>query len=201
MSDGRATPPAILRTRRIHEGWSRYLVATVRLEDGAEVEREIEDHGQAVAVLPYDAERRTALLVRVLRPPVLLAGAEDPHLFEAPAGMLEDEAPEAAARREALEEAGVGLGPMESFGSPFTSAGVSTERLHLFLAPYAAADRVESGGGLEEEHENIRVVETPLARLYQQVERGEQNDLKTVALCLLLRARKPELFEPPSGGG
>ena len=173
------------------------MLATVRLDDGAEVEREIEDHGQAVAVLPYDPDRRVALLVRVLRPPVLHAGGAAAHLLEAPAGILEDEPVEDAARREALEEAGVRLRELEAFGAPFTSAGVSTERLHLFLAAYTRADRIEAGGGLEEEHENIRVRETPLAALYDQVMRGEVNDMKTITLCLLLRARRPELFERP----
>lgn len=196
MRDARSSPPEILRTRVVHDGWARFLLATVRLDDGSEAEREIEDHGQGVGVLPYDPERRTVLLVRVLRPPVLHAGVGDPHLLEAPAGLLEDEEPEAAARREALEEAGVRLGPLEGFGAPFTSAGVSTERLHLFLAAYTAADRVAEGGGLAEEHENIRVVEAPLTELWRQIEAGELRDIKTMTLCLLLRARRPDLFEP-----
>lgn len=190
--------PAILRTRTLHEGFSTFSVATVRLDDGAEVEREIEDHGQAVAVLPYDPERRTALLVRNLRPPLLHVGLPDGHLLEVPAGILEDEEPADAVRREALEEAGVRLGEVEAFGAPFSTAGVSTERLHLFLAAYSQADRVAEGGGLEEEHENIRVIELPLRELWSRVEAGRLHDLKTVALCAILRARRPDLFEPES---
>ncbi len=186
--------PAILNTRCIHKGWGSFSLVTVRLDDGTEAEREIEDHGAAAAVLPYDPERRTALLVRNLRPPLLYLGLEDAHLLEAPAGMLEDEQPADAARREALEEAGVRLAELEPFGAPFSTAGVSTERLHLFLAAYSRTDRVSPGGGLAEEHENIRVVEMPLAELWARVGRGEVDDLKTLALCALLRARRPELF-------
>lgn len=187
--------PSILTTSVIHQAWGRYLRLTVRLEDGAEVEREVEDHGRAVAVLPYDPERRTALLVRQLRMGPLMAGDDDPYLLEAPAGMIEEEGAAPAAKREALEEAGVRLSELQALGAPYSTAGVSTERIDLFLAPYARADRVRSGGGLEEEHENIRVVEIPLAQLWARIDAGEIRDLKTIALGALLKARRPDLFD------
>ena len=188
--------PELLRSRLLHDdGFVRFHLTAVRLDDGSETERAIEDHGEAVAVLPYDPERRTALLVRNLRVPLMQLGEAEPHLLEVPAGLKEDEAPDAAARREALEEAGVRLDKLEPFGAGFSSAGVSTERIHLFLAAYTAADRVSEGGGLEEEHENIKVVERPLAELWRRLEAGELRDLKTITLCALLRARRPELFE------
>jgi nudix-type nucleoside diphosphatase (YffH/AdpP family) len=146
-----------------------------------------------VAVLPYDAERKTALLVRLLRNGPLVAGDGEPVLLEAPAGML-DGAPEDVARREAMEEAGVRLDALEPLGAPYASAGVSTERIDLFLAPYAAADRIAEGGGLAVEHEDIEVVETPLAELARMIDAGEVRDLKTLALGLALRLRRPELF-------
>ena len=188
--------PTVLSTRVLHQGWGRYLCVTVRLEDGQEVRREVEDHGQAVAVLPYDPQRRTALLVRLLRTGPLVAGDAEPVLLEAPAGMIDDGDPAATARREALEEAGVRLTALEPLGVPYSTAGVSTERIALFLAPYAAGDRVEAGGGLPAEHENITVVETPLAALWGMVEAGAVRDLKTLALVLALKVRRPELFEP-----
>ena len=187
--------PTVLSTRVLHQGWARFLAVTVRLEDGAKVEREIEDHGQAVAVLPYDAERRTALLVRLLRTGPLVARDDDPYLVEAPAGMIEDDDAAATARREAHEEAGVRLGPLEPLGAPYSTAGVSTERIALFLARYSRSDRIAEGGGLAEEHENIKVVEMPLAELWAMVEAGAMRDLKTLALVLALKVRRPELFE------
>ena len=185
---------ALLRTKVIHEGWSTMRLATVRLDDGTEVEREVEDHGRAVTVLPYDPERRTALLVRQLRLGPLVFGEADPHLVEAPAGIVEDEEPAAAARREALEEAGVRLVELEAFGAPYATGGVSTERIDLFLARYSTADQVEAGGGAKGEHENITVLELPLRDLLAQALAGEIRDLKTLALILLLHARRPELF-------
>ena len=195
MTDTR-TPPAILQTEVLHDGWSRFLEVKVRLEDGAEVDRYVEDHGKAIAVLAYDPERRTALLVRQLRMGPLVAGEPDAYLLEVPAGIIEGEPPEAAAKREAMEEIGVRLRDLELCGVPFSTAGVSTERIHLFLGAFTAADRVSAGGGLEGEHENIRVIERPLPDLLAQVLSGELRDLKTVALTLILHARRPELFAP-----
>ncbi len=188
--------PTVLSTRVLHQGWGRYLAVTVRLEDGAEVERELEDHGQAVAVLPYDPERRMALLVRLLRTGPLVAGDDDPFLLEAPAGMIEDGDAAATARRESMEEAGLRITALEPLGAPYSTAGVSTERITLFLASYTRHDRIDAGGGLAEEHENIRVVETPLAELWAMVEACAVRDLKTLTLALALKVRRPELFEP-----
>ena len=188
--------PKLLRLQLLYDGWSRFQLAAIRLEDGTEVERAVEDHGQAAAVLPYDAYRRTVLLVRLLRPGPLVAGAEEPFLVEAPAGLIEEEGPEETARREALEETGVRLEALEFVGAPFSTPGVSTERIHLYLAPYTAADRVEAGGGVDGEHENIEVVETPIPQLGRQLDAGEIRDLKTLTLALALRARRPQLFQP-----
>ena len=186
--------PKLMNTRILYEGWGRYVGMTVRLEDGAEVEREIEDHGRAIAVLPYDPERRCALLVRQLRMGPLFAGVENPYLLEAPAGIIEGEQPDETARREALEEVGVRLSELQPVGVPFSTAGCSSERIDMFLAPYSSSDRVESGGGAEGEHENIRVIEKPLDELLRMVRANELPDLKTIALVLLLLAHRPELF-------
>lgn len=51
---------AIRSSKVVHNGWLKLHVATLSGDDGVEFKREIEDHGNAVAVLPYDAERRMA---------------------------------------------------------------------------------------------------------------------------------------------
>lgn len=185
--------PEILNVRTVHEGWSRFGVAIVRLADGTVVEREIEDHGDSVGVLPYDPERRTATLVRELRVPVLHREGRTAQL-EAPAGLIDDGSPEDNARREVLEETGLRLGHLESLGRSYSCAGISTECIYLFLAPYGAADRAGPGGGAEGEHENIRVVEMPLGELARMADAGEILDLKTLTLVMALRVRQPGLF-------
>ena len=75
----------IVGSEPIHAGWSRLHKATIQTDDGARIVREVEDHGNGAAVLPYDPERGVALLARQLRTGPLFAGAADPLLLEAPA--------------------------------------------------------------------------------------------------------------------
>lgn len=177
-----------------HRGWSALLVATIRLPDGSTITREIEDHGNAVGVLAYDPVRRTAVLVQQMRAPVLLA-AKQPHLLEAVAGLIDgDEAPESSARRETMEEAGLRLRSLDHVVTAWTMPGISTERMDLFLGEYAQADRVNAGGGIEDE--SIQVFEMPLAELAAMADAGTLTDMKTLLLLLTLRLRRPDLFIP-----
>lgn len=185
----------IVGSEPIHAGWSRLHKATIQTDDGARIVREVEDHGNGAAVLPYDPERGVALLARQLRTGPLFAGAADPLLLEAPAGLIDPgETSADCARREALEEVGVRLDAVDAVASAFSCPGVSTERLFLFLGAYQASDRVEAGGGLAGEHEAIEVVEVELSDLARMAEAGEVEDLKTLHLILCLRLRRPDLF-------
>ena len=184
----------ILRTEVKDDSWATFLRVEVRLDDGQVVWRQVEDHGRATAVLPYDPQRRTALLVELFRAPGLYAGGSGT-VVEAIAGIVDEgETAEAAARREAMEEAGVRLGQLEVVGEVWTSPGISTERMSLYLAAYSAADRVSAGGGAEGEHENITVLERPLAELGAELETARIGDMKLLALLQALRLRRPELF-------
>lgn len=193
----RSTPPAndaVARLHIVHDGFARFMLASLRLASGALVEREIEDHGEAVAVLPYDPDRRTATLVRQTRAPVLFLGLPERSL-EAPAGLLERDA-NVCARREVLEETGLALDSLDPVGTVWTMPGLSTERVHLFLARYGAASRVASGGGLADEHEDITVEERALGELAAMADSGELVDCKTLLLVQTLRLRRPDLFLP-----
>ena len=167
----------------------------VELGDGRIMQRQFEDHGEASAVLPYDEIRRMALMVRQPRVGPLYSG-HDPYLLEAAAGLIEPgEAPDAAVRREALEELGVRLGAVEFVTATWSVPAVSSERIHLYLAPYATADRITAGGGVVEEGEEIEVLELPLKHLLGLADAGQITDIKTLALIWALARRRPDIFE------
>jgi len=183
----------ILSVETIHDGWGKFLIATIRLKSGEEIKREIEDHGRAVSVLPYDPVRKCALMIRQFRAPVLLA-ANKKDILETIAGLMEDKRPSDCARREAFEEAGVKLKKLEHIGCVWMAPGVSTERMDLYLAAYDEGDRTGSGGGLAEEHENITTIEMPLAELAALADSGKLNDAKSLLLVQTLRLKRPDLF-------
>jgi nudix-type nucleoside diphosphatase (YffH/AdpP family) len=183
----------IIRTDPVHRGWAKFLIATIRSADGQTFTREIEDHGRAVCVLPYDPQRRTAILVRQFRAAVFYA-AQQPDTLEVIAGLLEDAVPEDCARREAQEETGLALGELEHVATAWTMPGISTERMDYFLAAYSEADRRGAGGGLAAENEHITVVELPLRELAAMAEEGRLADTKTLLLVQTLRLKRAELF-------
>ena len=126
----------IVKTRIVHSGWGRWMMVTLRLPDGTEVERQLEDHGAAVAVLPYDPQRRVALLVEQVRTGPLFVDPAGAVLLEAPAGLVDaGEDAATAARREAMEETGVRLGELEPLGGAYSAPGSTTCLLYTSPSP------------------------------------------------------------------
>ena len=176
----------------LYRGWTTLLRLTIE-DGGATFFREVEDHGVAAAVLPFDPERRMAVLVRLLRGPMLHSGGDGMSL-EAPAGLVDSGSFEDTAIREAQEETGLRLRSVDHVATLWTAPGISTERMALFLAEYGVDDRLGAGGGLAEENENIEVVELGLDELWSRAQAGALVDMKTFALLLALKERRSELF-------
>jgi nudix-type nucleoside diphosphatase (YffH/AdpP family) len=182
----------ILQTRTVHAGWTKLLIAKVQLPDGHAIEREIEDHGEAIAVLPYHPARKTAVLVRQPRVP-LLYSANHPQTLEAVAGIIEEKDPGETVHREVMEEAKLKLDSVERVFTAWTMPGISTERMHFYLAVYSGEPRPEIAGGTDED-ENTLAVEIELAELARMADADELPDTKTLLLLQTLRLRRPDLF-------
>jgi 8-oxo-dGDP phosphatase len=101
----------------------------VRMPDGDEVGREAIEHPGAVGILAMD-EAGQVLLIRQYRHPV---GRQ---LWEIPAGLRDvaGEPPLATAKRELLEEAGHLAADWQVLADFFTSPGITSERLRVYLA-------------------------------------------------------------------
>lgn len=169
----------------VYSGWARLTRYTLDIErhDGRMMRavREIHDHGHGAAILPFDAERGTVLLVRQFRLPPHLVGA-DGMMIEACAGLLDGDPPEAGALREAEEELGYRVRNLKSAGRIWGSPGAINESIWLFQAEYSAADRIGNGGGVEGEDEDIEVLEMRLEEAMKLVAAGEIVDAKTIIL-------------------
>jgi nudix-type nucleoside diphosphatase (YffH/AdpP family) len=160
-------------------------------------QRETYDRGNGATILLHDVTRATVLLSRQFRFPVYVNGHPDGMLIETAAGLLDDDDPETAIRREAEEELGVRVGPLEHVADIYMSPGSVTERIHFYAAPYTPAQRTSAGGGLVDDGEDIAVLELPFAQALQMIDDGRIADAKTIILLQWAALRGP--FRPVSG--
>jgi nudix-type nucleoside diphosphatase (YffH/AdpP family) len=180
LADGRV---AIVERRALWQGFIalwRFVVEVPTFAGGRMRQvREVHDHGSAAVVLPIDPVARTALLVRQWRIPPLLMGKSEP-LLEAVAGLIDaGETPEDCARREAIEETGHELRELKKVAACFSSPGTMTEFYHLYIGFYDAASRIEDGGGLAHEEEDLEAVEMGFDDLRALFDAGGIDDAKT----------------------
>jgi GDP-mannose pyrophosphatase NudK len=158
-------------------------------EDGSRrtLVHDVYRHGKAAAVLLYDPKRGVVTLVKQFRAGAYLSDGALATI-EACAGMLDGDAPEICAVREALEETGIVIRePVHAFDA-YMSPGGMTEKIACFVAPYGEADRAGKGGGVDDD-EHIEVLEIPFTETFAMIERGEIADAKTIALLYYARAK------------
>jgi GDP-mannose pyrophosphatase NudK len=158
-------------------------------EDGSRrtLVHDVYRHGKAAAVLLYDPKRGVVTLVKQFRAGAYLSDGALATI-EACAGMLDGDAPEICAVREALEETGIVIRePVHAFDA-YMSPGGMTEKIACFVAPYGEADRAGKGGGVDDD-EHIEVLEIPFAEAFAMIERGAIADAKTIALLYYARAK------------
>ncbi len=149
--------------------------------------REVYDRGNGAAVLLYNKESGTVILTEQLRIPTYFNGNPSGMLIEVCAGLLDDNDPETAIKKEIEEETGYLLSDVEKVMDLYMSPGSVSEILYLFIASYTAKDKVSEGGGLISEHEDILVHEYAFAKAYTMIETGEIKDAKTVILLQYLK--------------
>ena len=129
----------------------------------------------AAIIFPL-AEGGEVVLVRQYRPPL---GKMELGL---PAGLVEEgEEPEAAARRELLEETGHSGGRWEPLGVLASSPSLKDNHAHLFLARGVR----ETAAPDPDEHELVEVVKVPVEELVDLIRSGEIVSSTGVAAVML----------------
>jgi GDP-mannose pyrophosphatase NudK len=176
----------ILQTEVLSDNWYTLRKVTFEIEkqDGTKItqSREAYDRGNGAVILLYNKSQNTVVLTRQFRLPTYVNGNEDGMLIEACAGLLEKESPEECIKREAMEETGYEVGEVKKIFEAYMSPGSVTEMLHFFIAEYTPNDLRSTGGGVQEEEENIEVLEIPFKESLAMIEDGRIMDGKTIML-------------------
>lgn len=151
--------------------------------------REAYDRGNGATILLHNPEADTVILTRQFRLPTYVNGnrrgdPDDGMLIEACAGLLDNEAPDVAIRRETEEETGFRISHVTKVMEAYMSPGSVTEKLFFYIAHYSPNTERTNSRGVDEEE--IDVLELPLAEAMQMVRTGEIQDGKTIMLLLWL---------------
>jgi 8-oxo-dGTP pyrophosphatase MutT (NUDIX family) len=156
----------------------------IRAPDGEETFRRLVlEHPGAAVVLAVDRDGRACLLRQYRHP-------GQARFIELPAGLcdVEGEDPLVVAKRELGEEAGLVAEKWTSLGDTYSSPGVTTERVHYYLAQ----ELTEVGrGDFEPSHEEaeMEVFWAPMEDIHEAILDGRVSDGPTVIAVLLAITR------------
>lgn len=180
FSSRRYTRAMLFDRKTIYDGRViRVSIDTVDLPNGVRLPLEIVRHPGGAAAVAIDSDNRVCLLRQYRH-------AAGGYVHELPAGKLEpDELPEITVRRELAEEAALSAAHWESLGAHFSSPGVFTEVIHLYLATDLAP-----ATAAPESSEVFQVEWWPLEQAVQRALNGELADAKTIIGILRAAARK-----------
>lgn len=149
--------------------------------------REAYDRGNGATILLYNKVQGTVILTRQFRLPTFINGNESGLMIEACAGLLDKDNPEDCIRRETEEETGYKITDVKKIFEAYMSPGSVTEILYFFIAEYSKEMKVNEGGGIDHEEENIEVLEISIDKAMQMIGNGEIKDAKTIMLLQYIK--------------
>lgn len=144
--------------------------------------REAYDRGNGATILLYNKANQTVILTRQFRMPTYLNGNETGMLIEACAGLLDQDNAEDCIKRETEEETGYLVNDVRKIFEVYMSPGSVTEIVHFFVGEYTKDMKINDGGGVADEQENIEVLEFSFEQAYAMIAGGEIKDAKTIML-------------------
>jgi GDP-mannose pyrophosphatase NudK len=175
----------IINTEILSNNWYTLKKITYEIErNGVRQQqvREAYDRGNGATILLYNKENKTVILTRQFRLPTFINGNETGMLIEACAGLLDKDNPEDCIRRETEEETGYKVTHVQKVYEAYMSPGSVTEILYFFVAEYSKDMKVNEGGGVAHEQENIEVMEMGFDEAWQMVQSCAIKDGKTIML-------------------
>jgi GDP-mannose pyrophosphatase NudK len=183
----------IINTEILSNNW--YTLKKVTYEylkkDGAwqMQNREAYDRGNGATILLYNKDSRTVILTKQFRLPSFINGNQTGMLIEACAGLLDKDNPEDCIKRETEEETGYKISHVEKIFEAYMSPGSVTEILYFFIAEYSKEMKVNDGGGIAHEQEDIEVLEINIDAAMQMIATGEIKDGKTIMLLQYIKLK------------
>lgn len=187
------TNVSIEKTEILSDNWYTLKKVTfnIKKENGnTETQsREAYDRGNGAVILLYNTHIKNVILTKQFRLPTYINGNPDGMLIEACAGLLDNDNPEDCIKRETEEETGYKISKVEKIFEAYMSPGSVTEILHFFIAEYSDDMKINEGGGLEEEGENIEVLQLQFDKTLSMIDNGEIKDAKTIMLLQHLRLK------------
>jgi GDP-mannose pyrophosphatase NudK len=180
------TNPKIVEKKLLSDNWYKLYKYTFEITDGQgkvlKQTREAYDRGNGAVILLYNRENKTVVLTRQFRLPTFVNGNADGMMIEACAGLLDEEEPEDCIRRETEEETGYRTEHIQKIYEAYMSPGSVTEILHFFTGEYSKDQKMNQGGGVDHEQENIEVLEIDFNKAYEMISTGAIKDAKTIML-------------------
>jgi len=152
--------------------------------------REVYNRGDGAGILLYNKEKQSVILTKQFRMPTYMNDNKDGMLVEICAGMLDKDNPEACVIRETEEEVGYRLPKVKKVFEAYSSPGVMTEKMYFFVGEYTDAMKVNSGGGLDTEQEDIEVLEIPFKQAVDMLNNGDIVDTRTIVLLQYAQIHK-----------
>ena len=152
--------------------------------------REAYDRGNGATILLYNKTNQTVILTRQFRMPTYLNGNETGMMIEACAGLLDQDNADDCIRRETEEETGYFVNDVRKIFEVYMSPGSVTEIVHFFIGEYTKDMKVNDGGGVAHEQENIEVLELNFNEAYDMIANGEIKDAKTIMLLQYAKINK-----------
>ena len=174
----------ILSKRKLLDGFVDVDALTIQQRQlngsfSPELLRYVINRPDAVCAVVENTDRGTVAFVRQIR--VAIKPGDDAWFVELAAGLVDPgESLETAMAREIREELGYVVDKLHLLHKTYPSPGLSSERVFIYHAQVTDLDKRYPGGGNAEEHEDIEVLEIPIAQLPQLLGSDRLVDSKTL---------------------